>query len=75
MVSNLPDDVIEYVAHNIDNNVRELEGAMVSLLAQSTLNRKEIDLEPGQANAEELYQKFFERDFDGIYPKPGLRIF
>ncbi len=40
----LPGDVIEYVAHNIDNNVRELEGAMVSLLAQSTLNRKEIDL-------------------------------
>jgi chromosomal replication initiator protein len=40
----LPNDVIEYVAHNIDNNVRELEGAMVSLLAQSTLNKKEIDL-------------------------------
>lgn len=40
----LPDEVVEYVAHNIDNNVRELEGAMVSLLAQSTLNRKEIDL-------------------------------
>ena len=40
----LPGEVIEYVAHNIDNNVRELEGAMVSLLAQSTLNNKEIDL-------------------------------
>lgn len=40
----LPQEVIEYVAHNIDNNVRELEGAMVSLLAQSTLNKKEIDL-------------------------------
>ncbi len=40
----LTGDVIEYVAHNIDNNVRELEGALVSLLAQATLNRKEIDL-------------------------------
>ncbi|WP_069660231.1 chromosomal replication initiator protein DnaA [Arcticibacter eurypsychrophilus] len=40
----LPSEVIEYVAHNIDNNVRELEGAMVSLLAQSTLNKKEINL-------------------------------
>ncbi len=40
----LPTEVIEYVAHNIDNNVRELEGAMISLLAQSTLNKKEIDL-------------------------------
>ncbi|MBB6499237.1 chromosomal replication initiator protein DnaA [Pedobacter cryoconitis] len=40
----LPAEVVEYVAHNIDNNVRELEGAMVSLLAQATLNKKEIDL-------------------------------
>lgn len=40
----LSSDVLEYVAHNIDNNVRELEGAMVSLLAQSTLNKKDIDL-------------------------------
>ncbi len=40
----LPAEVIEYVAHHINNNVRELEGAMVSLLAQSTLNKKEIDL-------------------------------
>lgn len=40
----LPDDVIEYVANQIDNSVRELEGAMVSLLAQATLNKKEVDL-------------------------------
>src|SRR5699024_7929491 len=40
----LPENVVEYVANQIDNSVRELEGAMVSLLAQSTLNKKEIDL-------------------------------
>jgi chromosomal replication initiator protein len=40
----LPEDVIEYVAEQIDNSVRELEGAMVSLLAQATLNKKEVDL-------------------------------
>src|SRR5690606_16725419 len=40
----LPQEVVEYVANNIDNNGRELEGSMVSLLAQSTLNRKEIDI-------------------------------
>src|SRR5690554_100547 len=40
----LPNEVVEYVANNIDYNVRELEGAMVSLLAQSTLNKKEIDI-------------------------------
>jgi chromosomal replication initiator protein len=40
----LPGDVIEFIAHNITSNIRELEGALVSLLAQSSLNRKEVDL-------------------------------
>lgn len=41
----LPRDVVEFVAYNINTNVRELEGALISLLAQSSLNRKEIDLD------------------------------
>ncbi len=41
----VPDEVIEYIASNITNNIRELEGALISLLAQSTLNRKDITLE------------------------------
>ena len=39
------DNVIEYIATHITNNVRELEGALISLLAQSTLNKKEVTLE------------------------------
>lgn len=38
-------DVVKYIAYNINTNVRELEGALISLLAQSSLNKKEIDLE------------------------------
>lgn len=41
----LPKDVVEFVAYNINSNIRELEGALISLLAQSSLNKKEIDLE------------------------------
>ena len=41
----LPKDVVEFVAYNINTNVRELEGALISLMAQSSLNKKEIDLE------------------------------
>jgi chromosomal replication initiator protein len=41
----MPKEVVKYVAYNISTNVRELEGALISLLAQSSLNRKEIDLE------------------------------
>ncbi|MEO6884199.1 MAG: chromosomal replication initiator protein DnaA [Bacteroidia bacterium] len=41
----LPKDVIEYLAYSITNNVRELEGALISLLAQSSLNKKAITME------------------------------
>lgn len=41
----IPNDVTEFICYNIKNNIRELEGVMVSLMAQSSLNRREIDLE------------------------------
>jgi chromosomal replication initiator protein len=42
---NMPEDVIEYLAYSISTNIRELEGALVSILAQSTLNKKAITLD------------------------------
>ena len=41
----MPYEVIEYIAYNINTNVRELEGALVSLIAQSSLNRKQITID------------------------------
>jgi chromosomal replication initiator protein len=41
----IPEDVVKYIAYNIQSNVRELEGALIALFAQATLNRKEIDLD------------------------------
>ncbi len=41
----IPQDVLEFICYNIKNNIRELEGVMISLLAQSTLIRRNIDLE------------------------------
>ncbi|MGR3812083.1 chromosomal replication initiator protein DnaA [Jiulongibacter sp. NS-SX5] len=38
-------EVIEYLAHSIDSNVRELEGVMISLIAQASLTKRTIDLE------------------------------
>jgi len=40
----IPKDVVEFIAFNIKNNVRELEGVLISLVAQATLNQKEIDI-------------------------------
>jgi len=41
----IPNDVTEFICYNIKNNIRELEGVMVSLMAQSSLNRREIDVD------------------------------
>ena len=41
----LPREVIEYIAYSITSNVREIEGALISLLAQASLNKKTITLD------------------------------
>lgn len=38
-------DVIEYIARNATENVRDLEGIVVSLMAHSVIYEKEVDLE------------------------------
>lgn len=40
----LPLDVVDFLASNINTNIRELEGALISLIAQGSLNRQEYDL-------------------------------
>ena len=40
----ISDDIFEFVAHNIKSNIRELEGALIRLLAHGTLHKREIDL-------------------------------
>lgn len=39
------DDVIDYICKYVNNNVRELEGAMISLLAQSTFNKRDLTVD------------------------------
>ncbi len=41
----LSNEIIEYIAHNITSNIRELEGCLIKLLANSSLNSKEINLD------------------------------
>jgi chromosomal replication initiator protein len=41
----LPREVVEFIAHNISSSIRELEGALTSLLAYTTLSKKLPDLD------------------------------
>lgn len=38
-------EIIEYIAYSITSNIRELEGALISILAQASLNRKAVTVE------------------------------
>lgn len=41
----LPNEITEYIAMSITTNIRELEGALISIIAQSSLNKRPITLE------------------------------
>ncbi len=50
----MPDDIIDHVARNIKTNIRELEGAIISLIAQSSFNKREVTLELAQQVVEKF---------------------
>lgn len=50
----MQEDIIDYVAKHIKTNVRELEGAIISLIAQSSFNKKEITIDL----AKDVVEKF-----------------
>ena len=41
----MPEEIIEFLANNIKTNIRELEGAIISLIAHSSFNRREITID------------------------------
>lgn len=49
----IPENVLDYLANKIDTNIRELEGALVSLVAQ-TINKRTITLDLAAEIAQKL---------------------
>ena len=47
-------EILEYIANNITSNIRELEGCLIKLLANSSLNSKEINLELAKKTVKEI---------------------
>ncbi|MFM2134624.1 MAG: chromosomal replication initiator protein DnaA [Bacteroidota bacterium] len=41
----LPKEIVEYIAYSITSNIRELEGALISILAQASMNKRAVTLE------------------------------
>lgn len=43
-----PEEVINYIAENVNESVRDLEGIVISMMAHSTIYNKDIDLDLAQ---------------------------
>ncbi|MFV0482608.1 MAG: chromosomal replication initiator protein DnaA [Bacteroidales bacterium] len=53
----IPEEVLDYLAHNMTTSIRELEGATTSLLAMSTMAKREINI----SLAEETVNRYVSR--------------
>ena len=51
---NISNEIINYIANSITSNIRELEGCLIKLLANSSLNNIEIDLELAKKTVREI---------------------
>jgi len=71
----IPYEVVEYIAYSITTNVRELEGALISLLAQSSLNRKEITIDLAKNMLDKFVKNTVRRFLSTIFKKLFVIIF
>ena len=53
-IDSIPEEVIEYLSCRIVTNIREIEGAIISIMAYSTLYKKKITVE----SAKQMIDKF-----------------
>ena len=53
----LPDPVLEYLASHINGNIRQLEGAVIGIIAQSSLMHRPIDLDLARESLRNLIKE------------------
>ena len=51
---NISNEILDYIANNITSNIIELEGCLIKLLANASLNSKEINLELAKKSVKEI---------------------
>jgi chromosomal replication initiator protein len=52
-----PAEVIDFLANNVQSNIRELEGVLISLMAQASLNKKLVDIELAKKTLKSLIKR------------------
>lgn len=52
-----PDDVIDFIAENVHESVRDLEGVVISIMAHSTIHNRDIDMELAERIIRKIVRK------------------
>ncbi len=50
----IPDDVITHIASRVQNNIRELEGAVTKILVAASLSQRQVDMELAREALDEI---------------------
>lgn len=50
-------EVLDYIAKNVDTNVRELEGVIISIIANATLTNASIDIDLAKSTLENIIER------------------
>ncbi len=66
----LPDDILLLIADRIRNNIRDLEGCLVRLIAVASLTERTVDFEL----AEEVLQQYVDPEPDQLTPERILSV-
>ena len=70
----MPEDIVEYIAKNIKSNVRELEGVIISMIAQASFNRREFSIELAKQIVDKFVKNTKEKFLSIIFKKKYLSI-
>ena len=52
----MPDEVVEFIAHKVQSNIRELEGSLNRVLAHASLHQRELSVELAAAALQDLVE-------------------
>lgn len=51
----IPDEILSYIADKIHSNIRELEGALIRIIAFSSFNKKEITIDLAESVLKDIF--------------------
>lgn len=71
----MPEDIVEFLANNIKTNIRELEGAIISLIAHSSFNKREITIDLAKKIVDNYVKNKEAENFERKLPNDNDRTY